>query len=107
MATAGSAGIFAGMLGDEAAKEVFTGPEPAVTAGMLAHVGTARRASEGYLIEGRYKFASGTGHATWMGGGARIQDAGDSPGDQRLKAGGSPNRGRRLATWAPSTSVKP
>lgn len=79
MANAFSTGIAAGFLGDAGAREIFAGEEPGITAGMILPTGTGVRVDGGYRVTGRYGFASGSGHATWVGAGFVVQDADGTP----------------------------
>ncbi|MDX3537508.1 acyl-CoA dehydrogenase family protein [Streptomyces sp. MB09-01] len=55
-------GIYAGYLDPGAAKEIYHGID-LVTAGALFPTGTAEKTDGGYRISGRWRFASGIGHA--------------------------------------------
>ena len=74
MANAMLTGVASGFLPAEGARELFSGPEPAITAGMVAPVGRARRVPGGYQVSGRFQFGSGSTHASWMGGGMVVED---------------------------------
>ena len=54
---------------DAAARDMFATGERAIHAGQFAPVGSAERVDAGYRVSGRYRFGSGSEHATWMGGG--------------------------------------
>ncbi len=58
-----------------AAAEVFddAGPRPRV-AGVLAPSGTAAPTDGGYIVNGKWAFASGVFHANWAGGGVLVLD---------------------------------
>jgi alkylation response protein AidB-like acyl-CoA dehydrogenase len=74
---------FAGAYCDDAAvREMFGTEERAIHAGQLAPVGSAERVDDGatgpgYLVSGRYRFGSGSEHATWMGGGTFERRSGE------------------------------
>lgn len=57
------ANIFAGYFDQETAQELF-GVEKTCCAGSAAITGTARRTHGGYVATGRWKYASGSSHAT-------------------------------------------
>lgn len=64
--------------------EILSTPSSYI-AGQLAPVGTARPVDGGYLVSGRWGWASGIHHATWLFGGCIIKN-GDDQG-----SGGPPN----------------
>ncbi|MCU1513470.1 MAG: Pigment production hydroxylase, partial [Microbacteriaceae bacterium] len=74
MANSGSAAILSAHLPESGATRIFGASEPAITAGMLAPTGLAKPVDGGYLVTGRYGFASGSAHANWICAGARIDD---------------------------------
>ena len=62
--------------------EVLDNPD-VITAGVFAHSGTATAApgpsgAEGYIVNGRWAWASGSHNAEWISGGVQI-DSGDGP----------------------------
>ena len=57
-----------------AAAEVFDGDARARVAGVLAPTGTAAPVEGGYVVNGRWGFASGVFHANWAGGGVLVLD---------------------------------
>lgn len=79
MANAFSTGIAAGFLGDAGAREIFAGDDKGVTAGMILPTGKGVRVEGGYRVTGRYGFASGSGHASWIGAGFVVHDAAGNP----------------------------
>ena len=81
MASALSTGFAGSYLGDAAAHEVFSSHDAAVFAGMPAPVGKARSAKGGYVVAGRYQFASGSGYANWLLSGSRVSE-GNEQGKQ-------------------------
>ena len=74
----------AAFLDEGPARQVF-GPRNAVLAWGAGTEGTAVATDGGYRISGRWRFASGGKHATWLGGHCRVCDADGSP---RLRADG-------------------
>jgi alkylation response protein AidB-like acyl-CoA dehydrogenase len=87
---AGSAQI-AGGLNREASEVIFGDPRTIVAWGPGA--GTATLVDGGYRVTGKWPFASGCHHATWMGGTARILNEDGTP---RLRLDGSPEVRRML-----------
>ncbi|RZL74287.1 MAG: oxidoreductase [Rhodococcus sp. (in: high G+C Gram-positive bacteria)] len=79
MANSFSTGIAAGFMNDEGAREMFGGPDRGITAGMIMPTGKAVRVEGGYRVTGRYQFASGSAHATWIGAGFVIHDDNGNP----------------------------
>jgi alkylation response protein AidB-like acyl-CoA dehydrogenase len=72
MANVLGGGIFVTRLGEAAAKHVFGSTPAGITAGMVAPNGVATPVAGGYMVEGTVSFASGSGHASWINGGAMI-----------------------------------
>ena len=67
MIGAGCAGLAGGWLPWEGAERVFAPDRPLpVIAGQLQPRGTGRPADGGYLVTGRWSFASGIAHADWL-----------------------------------------
>src|SRR6202030_2384967 len=87
---AGSAHIAAG-IELETARAVFGDPKTIVAWGPGA--GTAVAVDGGYRISGKWPFASGCHHATWMGGTARIVNA---DGSRCRQSDGTPEVRRML-----------
>lgn len=79
MANAYSTGIAVGYLGEEGAKEIFGGTDRGITAGMILPTGKGVRVEGGYRVNGDYRFASGSGHASWIGAGFVVHDDNDTP----------------------------
>src|SRR5258707_1029501 len=76
MANAGSIGVAAGFLQPEATREMFGGPSKAITAGQLGPIGRGTEIEDGSRCSGNYQFGSGSAHATWIGGGFLVEEAG-------------------------------
>jgi indole-3-acetate monooxygenase len=76
----------AAFLDEGPARQVF-GSENAVLAWGAGNEGRAVAAEGGYRITGRWRFASGGRHATWLGGHCRIYEADGSP---RVQLDGTP-----------------
>lgn len=68
----------AAYLDEGPAREVF-GTREAVLAWGAGNAGRATACDGGYLIDGRWGFASGGRHATWLGGHCRVHEADGSP----------------------------
>jgi len=78
-------GLFAGLLPDEAAREIYAGPD-VVVAGAFRPNGVAQAVDGGYRVSGRWALGSGITHSTWTLAGCRIFD-GEQP---RLTSSGAP-----------------
>ena len=76
----------AAYLDRRAAEEVF-GPRNAVLAWGAGAVGTAVPTDGGYRVSGTWRFASGSDHATWLGGHCTVKERDGSP---RTDAAGRP-----------------
>jgi len=70
MATAVYLGTAGSLLGDSAVEKIFSDPNVSI-AGQLAPLGTAIPIDGGFTVEGRFGFASGAMHASWLFGGYR------------------------------------
>ena len=68
-----TSGVVGAYLSDDAAAEVFAGRD-AVLGGVYAPLGKAVAEGDGYRVSGRWPFASGSGHCTWLLGGAMLED---------------------------------
>lgn len=73
----GSTGIAAGGLSDEGAARIFASRAhmPIVAGQPHAEGGRARVASGGYVVSGRWSFASGVHHADWVLAAAQVEGA--------------------------------
>lgn len=78
-------GLFAGLLPEEAAREIYADSR-SIVAGAFRPNGTARAVEGGYRAGGKWGFGSGINHSTWTIGGCRLFD-GDEP---RLRPNGAP-----------------
>ena len=63
--------------GDEAIAEIFGGARIPTGATSTALKGTATRVDGGYILTGRWPFASGVRHAEWMTAGATVRNPSD------------------------------
>jgi alkylation response protein AidB-like acyl-CoA dehydrogenase len=80
-------GIFAGFLPEPGAREVYGSDSDVVTGGSFAPNGRAVPVDGGYRLSGRWAFASGSQHCTWLVANAIVMD-GDQP---RRTADGAPD----------------
>ena len=72
MIGAASLGGVAAFLTDDAIEEIFAGGKPPTTSGVFAPFGSAEPVDGGYLLNGRWSFASGIRHSQWVSAGARV-----------------------------------
>ena len=85
MIGAASLGSLGAFLPDNAIEEVFVDGQPPLTAGVFAPLGTATPVGSGYLVNGRWSFASGIRHSQWVSAGARVvSDGKDHPPQVRI-----------------------
>ena len=78
----------AGFLDPEIAREVFGAPQCDHRLGAARRPRQGRRRSDGgYVVTGKWRFASGSANATWMGGHSTVFENDGSP---RLDAAGRP-----------------
>jgi indole-3-acetate monooxygenase len=74
MIGAGCGGLASGWLPDAGVRRVFTPDRPLpVIAGQLQPRGTGRPVAGGYTVTGRWSFASGIAHASWLIGAFRTE----------------------------------
>jgi indole-3-acetate monooxygenase len=76
----------AGYLDPKVAREVFGPPRGAVAWGPPSGA-TAKVTDGGYIVNGRWRFASGSGHCPWIGGHCAVHEAEGKP---RLDERGRP-----------------
>jgi indole-3-acetate monooxygenase len=69
---------FCGWLPEQVTREIFAGHPDTIVAGALTPPGRAVPAEGGYRVTGRWPFASGCNHASWLVGSAFIFDS-DEP----------------------------
>jgi indole-3-acetate monooxygenase len=77
----------AGFLTPAIAREVFGAPDALVAWGPPAGIAKAVVVDGGYRVTGKWRFASGSANATWMGGHCTVADA---AGEPRRDAKGQP-----------------
>jgi len=77
----------AGFLDAKIAREVFGAPNAIIAWGPPAGLAKAVVVPGGYLVTGKWRFASGSANATWMGGHSTVFEA---DGAARLDASGKP-----------------
>jgi alkylation response protein AidB-like acyl-CoA dehydrogenase len=75
----GFTGLFAAMLPEEGAHELWGEDRSAIIAGMAAPRGKAVKSENGYMVEGKFQFASGSTVATHFTGGCAVQDENGNP----------------------------
>ena len=75
-------GLWAAFLPDDAAREIYGAPD-AVVAGALRPTGRARRVDGGFVVDGRWSFASGIRHSAWWNAGCLVgRDGAGDAGDR-------------------------
>lgn len=74
MANSTGTAVAAAFCSDEAVKQMFGGPEMPIMAGMLGPGGTSVETDAGLHGGGKYRFGSGSLHATWLGAGMFVMD---------------------------------
>jgi alkylation response protein AidB-like acyl-CoA dehydrogenase len=67
-----TSGLMSAFLDDAVAREVFA-PRDAITCGVFAPMGRAKKVDGGWRVSGRWPFASGCEHSTWRMGGAMVE----------------------------------
>lgn len=77
MANATSSCFAAVYLDDAAVEAMFGGGQRAIHGGMFAPVGHATASDEGYVVNGDYRFGSGTAHAAWIAAGVMEMEDGE------------------------------
>jgi alkylation response protein AidB-like acyl-CoA dehydrogenase len=65
-------GLWAAFLPEDAAREIY-GATDAVVAGGLRPEGRARPVEGGFIVDGRWSFASGIRHSAWWNGGCLVE----------------------------------
>ncbi|PPJ14413.1 oxidoreductase [Nocardia nova] len=79
MANSCSTGVAVGFMNKEGAREMFAPPNQGITAGMIVPTGKAVRVDGGYRVTGRFQFASGSAHASWIGAGFVVHGEDGNP----------------------------
>ena len=72
-----TSGLVSGYLADAEARDIY-GRSNSITGGVFAPRGTARLDGSSYVVSGRWPFASGCEHCTWLMGGCLVVE-GDRP----------------------------
>src|SRR3954470_6629051 len=67
-----TSGLLAAYLPEDSAREIYGDPR-AVSGGVFAPRGRATRVDGGYRVTGRWPFASGCQHCSWLMGGVLIE----------------------------------
>jgi indole-3-acetate monooxygenase len=71
---ASDGGYYSAFLSDDAAQELYGADPDVVTAGFTDPAGRAQVVDGGYLVSGRWPFASGCEHASWLASGCLVVD---------------------------------
>ncbi len=100
MANSCSTGVAVGYTNPDGARDMFGGTDKGITAGMIVPTGSGVRVEGGYRVSGRFQFASGSAHASWIGAGFIVHD---DEGKPVVDAGGQPEA--RIA-WIPREQVE-
>jgi indole-3-acetate monooxygenase len=79
LAQAAASSHAAGFLDPEVAREVFGAPDALIAWGPPAGVAKAIAVDGGYRVTGKWRFASGSANATWMGGHSTVFETADKP----------------------------
>ncbi|MCG2621216.1 acyl-CoA dehydrogenase family protein [Arthrobacter sp. I2-34] len=64
--------VISGFLPEGGSRDLYAGPDKAIIAGMGAPVGKAVATDGGYIVQGKYRFGSGSHHATHIGFGLTL-----------------------------------
>ncbi|MEE2060718.1 acyl-CoA dehydrogenase family protein [Rhodococcus artemisiae] len=100
MANSCSTGVAVGYTNPDGAREMFSGVDKGITAGMIVPTGTGLRVDGGYRVTGRFQFASGSAHASWIGAGFVVHD---DQGNPMVGEDGQPEA--RIA-WIPRENIE-
>ncbi|MBI5505398.1 MAG: acyl-CoA dehydrogenase family protein [Deltaproteobacteria bacterium] len=101
IAIAATSGLLGGYLPEDEAREIYASDPLAASGGVFAPLGEAVVEGDGYRIRGRWPFASGIHHCSWLMGGCVVIEAG-KPG---LSASGAPDSRLMLFPAAEATIV--
>ena len=82
MIGATSVGSWGAFLSDEAIERLFAGGRPPKGAGVFLPAGVAVPKGGGYVVNGRWPFASGIRHSEWVSGGVRVARDGVETGER-------------------------
>jgi alkylation response protein AidB-like acyl-CoA dehydrogenase len=80
-------GGVAACIGEAGLDALFGGPEPAILAGQVGPIGTARKVEDGLVGQGRFQFNSGSSHASHVGCGFQLTG---EDGQPLMRADGQP-----------------
>ena len=78
-----SAALLSAFLSDSGVKQVFAGPGMPIASGALIPRGVATPVDGGWQVSGRWPFASGSAHSSWLLAGFRIVSD-DKPGPEHM-----------------------
>ena len=76
VAIGATSGLLAGYLADADAREIYGTDPTSVSGGVFAPRGQAVAEGEAYRMRGRWPFASGVGHCSWLMGGCVVVEGG-------------------------------
>jgi indole-3-acetate monooxygenase len=82
-----TSGVVAAYLPEATARAIYATNPGVVTGGVFAPQGRARPERDGYRVSGRWAFASGCQHSSWLMGGCIVLDG----GTPRTLPGGTPD----------------
>jgi alkylation response protein AidB-like acyl-CoA dehydrogenase len=82
----GSDGLVGACLASQTAEDIFGRDPRVILAGSVVPAGSATVVAGGYRVSGRWPYASGSQHGTWLFGGCHVLDG----GQLRLTAPGAP-----------------
>ncbi len=86
VAISATSGLVGGYLPEDSAREIY-GSADAICGGVFAPKGRATAQGEGFRVSGRWPFASGCEHCTWLMGGSIVEEN----GGVRMLANGMPD----------------
>ncbi len=101
IAIAATSGLLGGYLPEAQAREIYASDPLSASGGVFAPLGQAVVERDGYRIHGRWPFASGIHHCSWLMGGCVILDG----GKPRLSAGGAVDSRLMLFPAADATII--
>lgn len=107
VAIGATSGLIGGYLAESDAREIYAADPLSASGGVFAPLGEAAAEEGGYRVRGRWPFASGIHHCSWLMGGCVVLE----DGKPRLSANGVPDsrlmlfpaaEARILDTWSVS-----
>jgi alkylation response protein AidB-like acyl-CoA dehydrogenase len=79
-----TSGVLSAYLTEEAARPIYAASARDIAGGVFAPLGSAVPVTGGYTVSGRWPFASGCEHCTWLMGGCVVVADGSTLPDSRL-----------------------